>query len=319
MANRVGKTLTRMTAMPAVAPRTLVAITPVQRGINDILKRKLKAKGKVFLMPQAEETIHEDAGGPGVASPDVGNNNYASSLPSNVGTTSANMAAKPARKKVPTQAAGMKEEVIVTVAQLLPIIEDYREHEDHEGVRKSIYSSYENGNMSRATANYKLKAHGHPEMSDTPKTGNKTPDDENDILEGIWRPDKKYIHPVFKKGYEDAKAGNELPSRMANDRFRENIHHYYNGHKAGTAAKNGENTSKKGAFAQMFATEELKVGEGADGPNQERINVKRKYLGSKRGRTATGKPAHAIDVMPVIAKPDPNVNKTTPSGPRKKS
>jgi hypothetical protein len=78
-------------------------------------------------------------------------------------------------------------------------------------------------------------------------------------------------------------------------------------------------------FARKAASkiqEDLKVGEGQDNsPESEGkgTRVKRKYLGAKRGRTATGKPAHAIDVMPVIQKPDKNVNKTTPGTPLKRT
>lgn len=43
-----------------------------------------------------------------------------------------------------------------------------------------------------------------------------------------------------------------------------------------------------------------------------RDKKKRKYLGSRRGRTATGKPAHAIEISPLI-KSDITQNKTTPS------
>jgi diadenosine tetraphosphatase ApaH/serine/threonine PP2A family protein phosphatase len=39
-----------------------------------------------------------------------------------------------------------------------------------------------------------------------------------------------------------------------------------------------------------------------------KANLKRKYLGIKRGRTATGKPAHAIEIDPVI-RTDTNLNK----------
>ncbi len=65
--------------------------------------------------------------------------------------------------------------------------------------------------------------------------------------------------------------------------------------------------------------EELKVGEGQDNSPETKSRVKRKYLGTQRGRTATGKKAHAIEVMPVIQKPDRNINKTIPGSPLKRT
>ena len=50
---------------------------------------------------------------------------------------------------------------------------------------------------------------------------------------------------------------------------------------------------------------------------EESSKVKRKYLGAARGRTATGKPAHKIEVEPVIGKSEKNQNRTTPGGPKK--
>jgi hypothetical protein len=86
---------------------------------------------------------------------------------------------------------------------------------------------------------------------------------------------------------------------------------------------------------EAYVKEELKVGEkqevdgnneakkvrgtNAKGPGTGKVStVKRKYLGSNRGTTATGKPAHAIDIQPVIGSKDKNWNKTTPSGELKK-
>lgn len=71
--------------------------------------------------------------------------------------------------------------------------------------------------------------------------------------------------------------------------------------------------------------EELKVGEydedddakkkaGIDNPNKG-VKKIRKYLGNRRGTTATGKPAHAVEISPLITN-DTSVNKTTP-GPKK--
>ena len=84
---------------------------------------------------------------------------------------------------------------------------------------------------------------------------------------------------------------------------------------------------KNGKKVPNCIPEELKVGD--DDQEQKKVRgsntvkgkvptLRRKYLGNSRGTTATGKRAHAIDVQPVIGQSDKNVNKTTPSGPRKK-
>jgi LysM repeat protein len=55
------------------------------------------------------------------------------------------------------------------------------------------------------------------------------------------------------------------------------------------------------------------------GGNTGRVStVKRKYLGNQKGRTATGKPAHAIDIQPMLGIQTKDWNKTTPSGDKPK-
>jgi hypothetical protein len=110
--------------------------------------------------------------------------------------------------------------------------------------------------------------------------------------------------------------GHELPKVTVTTKFGRTAQNYYKGIEQGKKERERRDTPKKGFLHQMVG-EELKVGEGVDGPDQNR--VKRKYLGTKRGRTATGKPAHAIEVMPVLARPDKNVNKTTPGSPLKRT
>jgi len=66
-------------------------------------------------------------------------------------------------------------------------------------------------------------------------------------------------------------------------------------------------TSPEQSFQNII--EELKVGDGI---------VKRKYMGTQRGRTATGKRAHAIEVNPVMTTKKEN-NRTIPGNGKRPS
>lgn len=105
-------------------------------------------------------------------------------------------------------------------------------------------------------------------------------------------------------GRQHGKAGNRLPEKIAQQRFGHHVDTYFKAVASGEIERAGP-PPKKGLMARMF--EGTNVSDETD-----TSRVKRKYLGSKRGRTATGKQAHAIEVMPVMAAEKPN-NRTIPS------
>jgi hypothetical protein len=128
---------------------------------------------------------------------------------------------------------------------------------------------------------------------------------------------------AWNKGYSDGIRGNELPTKISHERFGEHQHHYH----AGVAVGNAKRIKELNQGQLMHVGEELKVGD--DDQEQKKVRgtntvrgklptVKRKYLGKTRGTTATGKPAHVVDVQPVIGADNRNHNKTTPSGQKKR-
>jgi len=154
-------------------------------------------------------------------------------------------------------------------------------------------------------------------------------DDLNPLFESVLL---EFKNAAYKLGRSHGKQGHEMPKKHIEARFGEGTHeHYMSGIKAGEADRKKIETLDLGHMIKIgLATEEIKVGED-DGQEQKKVRgtntntkgrvstVKRKYLGNRRGTTATGKPAHTIDVQPVIGQNDKNANKTTPSGEKKRS
>jgi hypothetical protein len=283
---------------PRKTPEALVTTASVKEKIKDLARRRRQSGGHAFLMPQAEGYMTEDAGGLGYAAPSTGNNNYAQSLPASTGTTNSNKAINQAHKKVPkvTQQSneregleGLREELINTIDDLAPIFEAFVKNPT------SVGGNYRKTKVGKSTAGDGV-------------------DDSAGILESKVS--------ALNLGAIHGLRGHELPRSHIESKFGPNADHYYSGLEAGKKERAERTKPKKSLLQRLGVTEELKVGEGQDSsPETEDKGqrVKRKYLGAKRGRTATGKPAHAIDVMPVIARPDKNVNKTTPGTPLKRT
>jgi hypothetical protein len=143
--------------------------------------------------------------------------------------------------------------------------------------------------------------------------------DEAAIVEGK--------HSAYKEGYAHGLRLSEMPRDYVEDRHGTGTHHHYmKGVDAGRRARNP--SRPKSLLSTLLNTEELKVGDddqeqkkvrGTNTVNGKLNSVKRKYLGNSRGTTKTGKPAHAIDVQPVIGADNRNHNKTTPSGQKKRT
>jgi hypothetical protein len=101
---------------------------------------------------------------------------------------------------------------------------------------------------------------------------------------------------AYKLGREHGSKGHELPAKHVEAKHGPGSHqHYLKG------MAHAKNPPKKTLLSRIGLGE----------------TVKRKYLGGSRGTTATGKPAHAIDTNPVLSTRR-DMNKTTPSGPKRK-
>lgn len=103
---------------------------------------------------------------------------------------------------------------------------------------------------------------------------------------------------AYKLGREHGMKGHELPAKHIETKHGPGSHAAYM-----KGIDHAKNPPKKSLLGRMGLTTEG--------------TVKRKYLGVSRGTTATGKPAHQIDVNPVI-NTRKDMNRTVPSGPKRK-
>jgi len=216
-----------------------------------------------------------------------------------------------ARKRM----ASYNEQVIVSVKELAPIFEAHK--------------NLDEANYSTGAARRLVMLPGRTAASIAKNTVNHMTsplekvrhENEKPMRKEISRLRRKYLgkkvvkeETALELGAIHGLRGHELPKVHVEKKFGRTAQQYYTGIAKGKEELARRDNPKKGFLG---LGEELKVGEGADGPDENR--VKRKYLGAKRGRTATGKPAHAIEVMPVLARPDKNVNKTTAGSPLKRT